>query len=120
MPRDRKIDELRQKLLVTNPRRFPQFRIHANRSETGDRIQFVEEKFSAYPIKEQVDSSHPFALQHSESFSPELLRALCLVWVKLRRDNQCGAVLIQILRLVRIEFMRRVDLTRDANQRIDS
>jgi hypothetical protein len=87
VPQDRKIDKSGQKLGVANSRCLPQLRIHADRSETWDRIQLVEEEFPSGSIKQQIDSVHSLTFDRQKNFSCDFLCAFDLRVGESCRDN---------------------------------
>ena len=70
---DRQPDKPVQQLRIRYARGLPEFWIHADRGETGDRVQFVEIDGIGLLPYQKVDSRHSGAVQ-----DPETLRGVGL------------------------------------------
>ena len=66
VPLDRKLDQPRDQVPVTDPRCLPEHRIHADRRESRNRIDLVEVDDSRSPVEQEVGARHPGQIERSE------------------------------------------------------
>lgn len=60
MPREAKVYQFRNQGLLGHPAQFPQLRVHADGSEAGQRIDFVDEHFPVW-LQEEVHAAQALA-----------------------------------------------------------
>src|SRR5207244_13286925 len=77
----RQRDEAVNQCTERNTGCFPQFWIHADRSETGNRIHLVQEKFAALLFEEERSEEHTSELQ-----SPDHL--VCRLLLEKKKQNR--------------------------------
>ena len=102
--RDRKRYQCVDELFGRDAARFPQLRVHADRGEARDGVYFIDEHIAVL-LKKEIDTAHTFAAERLEGFYGERLDLLFDLLRDLRGDGETGAVVIDIFRLVGIEFM---------------
>src|SRR2546430_11623490 len=66
---------------------LPHFRVHADRSESGNGVYFVEIDFAGGPLKEEIDAGHAAELQGAESFYSVFLNRFDLLALEHRGDE---------------------------------
>ena len=106
VPFDGELNEFVEKVGIREARGFPQFRKHADRGETGDRVDFVKKDFRAVTLHKKIDTRHAGTIQDLEclacdvlDFSHRPFRKVC------RNDRRRFAV--DVLGIVVVEFVRR-------------
>ncbi len=101
-------DQSVHKIALGQPACLPKLRVHADRCEAGERVHFVDE--DVLVLEEEVHPRHALAAEQLEHRDGELLNAGRLRRRHSGRYQQCRAVGIEILCLIRIEavlFSRR-------------
>src|SRR5205807_2977284 len=108
----RKCDQFVDQFAIGQAARFPELWVHAYSRESRDGVDFIHDNFFAVS-QEKIDAGHSFAAERGEGFDGGLTNALRNLRRDFRRYLQDCAVLIEILRLVRIKFMARQNLAQD-------
>ena len=89
---------------------FPQLRVHADLGEAGDGVDLVDQQVGLFlrrggRAKKKVDARHPFHLQHFAHPARQVARPLLFGGGQRRGDQQLGAIGIEVLGGVAVEFV---------------
>ena len=93
---------------------FPEFRIHADGSETGNGVDFVQKELAAFFLQEEIHASHSGEFQRPKRVDSESLDFLRLRGLQISGNHQLRAFL-EILRGVVVEFAVRHDFAGDGS-----
>ena len=96
---------------------FPEFGIHADGSETGDGVHFVEIDFSAVFLEEKIDASHAVEFEGAKGLDGEVLEFFDLGGFQSGGDEELRA-LLEIFCGVVVELVVGDDFAGDGSLRI--
>src|SRR5262245_23887616 len=115
----RQIDQTVDQLAVTDPAYFPQFRIHTDRCESGQRVDLVDDQSVRRAFEEEIDSSQARSVNRLKSANGEPLNLGRHLRVELGRYDQTRAVVVNVFRLVIVKLGGlRDDLSGQARYRL--
>src|SRR5262249_39955704 len=100
----RQLDQTVDQLAVTDPAHLPQFRIHTDRSESGQRVDLIDDQFVRRAFEEEIDSRQARSINRLEGANGESLNLGGHLRAKLSRYDQPRAVIVDVFRLIIVKL----------------